>query len=66
MFHTSVHVFMFCTFHKHASLILYCVIFICLYCLAANLLEQRAPRKTGGKPIGLPYKTKEFAYLLTF
>ena len=31
-----------------------------------NLLEQRAPRKIGVKPIGLPSENKEFTYLLTY
>ena len=67
MFNTSVHVFMFCTFHLHASFILHCVIFICLYCLTVNLLEQRAPRKIGAEPIGLPPKKKNLiTYLVTY
>ena len=30
------------------------------------MLDQRAPRKIGAKPAGIPSENKEFTYLLTY
>ena len=37
-----------------------------MFIFFVNLSEQRAPRKIGAKPTGLPSKNKEFTYLLIF
>ena len=54
-----LHILLTCFFH-----IVLC--YIHMFILFVNLLEQRAPRKIGAKPIGLPSKNKEFTYLLTY
>ena len=54
-----LHISLTCFFH-----IVLC--YICMFILFVNLLEQRAPRKIGAKPVGLPSKNKELTYLLIY